>query len=39
MRRILRTLALQINALHQPGGFPSGSTVATDVGLTQTVRF
>jgi hypothetical protein len=37
--RLLRSLSLQINTLHQPGGFPSGSTVATDIGLTQTIRF
>jgi hypothetical protein len=37
--RLTRDLSLQINVLHQPDGFPSGQHIASDVGLTHTVRF
>ncbi len=33
------SLSLQINLLHQPGGFVGGQRVAVDVSLTQTFRF
>ena len=37
--RITRNLSLQVNVLHQPGGFTDGRRLAADVGLTNTIRF
>ena len=37
--RISRDLSLQVNILHQPGGFTDGRQLAADVGLTSTFRF
>lgn len=37
--RISRDLSLQVNVLHQPGGFIDGRRLAADIGLTNTFRF
>jgi len=37
--RISRDLSLQVNVLHQPGGFTDGRRFAADVSLTNTIRF
>ncbi len=37
--RISRDLSLQVNVLHQPGGFTDGHRFAADVSLTNTIRF